>query len=67
MLEWHGSWRLQPNLPRRPLVPEGNGPGTGSARAGAGEPRGPYSESNVYVSTFRENARSAWPQLRLPL
>ena len=27
MLEWHGSWRLQPNLPRRPLVPEGNGRG----------------------------------------
>ena len=29
--------------------------------------RGPYSESNVYVGTFRDNARSAWPQLQLPL
>src|SRR6478735_7156735 len=29
--------------------------------------RGAYAPGNVYVSTFRDNGRSARPQLRLPL
>jgi hypothetical protein len=29
--------------------------------------RGGYEPGNVYAGTFRENARSAWPQLRLDL
>ena len=29
--------------------------------------RGPYAPGNVYPTTFADNARSAWPQLRLDL